>query len=64
MKCVHGQMHVAPLATALNARLPHLPFAIAQELDAGAVDVQVKGAVVALIGDLDRQGPLKSAQGV
>jgi hypothetical protein len=34
---IHGQMHLAPLAPALNAMLARLRFAIAQELDAGAV---------------------------
>jgi hypothetical protein len=31
-------MHLAPLASALNAMLAGLPFAITEELDPGAVD--------------------------
>ena len=39
----HGQMHLAPLASALNAMLARLPFAIAEKLDPGAVNEQVQG---------------------
>ncbi len=60
---MHRQMHLAPLAAALNAMHARLPFAIAQELDTGAVDEQVQGAVGSPIGDLHHQGPLASAQG-
>lgn len=38
---LHGQMHLAPLTTALNTMLAGLPFAIAQKLDSGAVNEQV-----------------------
>jgi hypothetical protein len=37
-------MHLAPLASALNTMLARLPFAIAGELDTGAVHKQVQGA--------------------
>ena len=43
--------------------LARLLFAIALELDTGAVDEQVQGAIGAPIGDLHRQGPLASVQG-
>ena len=43
--------------------LSGLPLAITEELDAGAVDEQVQGAIGAPIGDLDGQGLLPPAQG-
>jgi hypothetical protein len=46
-------MDLAPLASALNAVLVGLPFTIPEELDAGAVDEQIQGAISAPIGDLD-----------
>lgn len=60
---VHGQMDLAPLASALDAMLAHLPFAITEKLDACAVHEQVQGAIGAPIGDLDGEGLLPSAQG-
>lgn len=60
---VHGQMHLAPLATALRAMLARLPFAVAEELDPGAVDQQVQRAICAAIGNLDGQGLLPPAEG-
>ncbi len=60
---VHRQMHLAPLAAALDTVLSGLPFAIAEELDPGAVHQQVQGAISAPIRDLDGQRLLASAQG-
>ena len=72
---VHGQMDLAPRAlsaigprtmasaSALNAMLSGLPFAIAEELDPGAVHQQVQGAIGAAVGDLDGQCLLTPAQG-
>jgi hypothetical protein len=40
--CVHSQMNLAPLTSALHAVLSGLPFAVAKKLDAGAVHEQVK----------------------
>ena len=60
---IHGQMHLAPLTPALNAVLAGLPFAITEELDAGAVHQQIQGAISAPIRDLDGQRFLPSAQG-
>ena len=45
---VHGQMDVAPLASALNAMLARLPFTIAQKLEALAGSLEP----VALTGAL------------
>ena len=59
---IHDQMHLAPLAPALNTVLSGLPFAITEELDAGAVDKQVQWAISAPIRDLDGQRLLPSAQ--
>jgi len=59
---VHGQMDLAPLASAPNTVLARLPFAIAEELDPGAVDEQVQGAIGTAIGDLDGERLLPSAQ--
>lgn len=59
---VHGQMDLAPLAPALNTVLARLPFAITEELEPGAVDEQVQGAIGAAIGDLDYERLLPSAQ--
>jgi hypothetical protein len=56
-------MYLAPLTTALNAMLADLPFAIAQELDAGAVNQQVWRTVGAPAGDLDRPRFLPPTQG-
>ena len=61
--CIHGQMDLAPSASALNAVLARLPFAIAEELDAGAVHAQVQRAIGATIRDLDGERLLPSAQG-
>ncbi len=68
---IHGQMDLAPplgecphspsgqrLAASLDAMFPGLPFAIAEELDPGAVDQQVERAVSATIWDMDHQGLL------
>lgn len=60
---VHGQMDLAPLASALNTMLSGLPLAIAEELDPGAVHQQVHGAIGAPVGDLDGQCLLTPAQG-
>lgn len=43
--------------------LAGLPFAVAEELDAGAVDQKVQGARGATVRDLDGQGLLPSAEG-
>jgi hypothetical protein len=59
---VHGQMDLAPLASALHLVLASLPFAIAEEFDPGAVDQQVQRAIFAAIRDLDGQGLLPAAQ--
>jgi len=59
---VHGQMDLAPLASALHSVLAGLPFAITEELDPGAVDQQVQRAICAAIRDLDGQGLLPAAQ--
>lgn len=61
--CIHGQMNLAPLAPARGAVLAGLPFAIAKELDAGAVHQQVQRAVSPAIGDLDGQCLLTTAEG-
>jgi hypothetical protein len=66
---VHGQMHLAPLATALNAMLAGLPFvirqwfackpregAIAEELDPGAVRCPAGHCAA-----MSREGPAGSA---
>lgn len=60
---VHGQMHLAPLAAALNTMLARLPFAITKELDPGAVHQQVQRTIDASIGDLNGQGLLTPATG-
>ncbi len=60
---VHRQMDLAPLASALNTVLSGLPFAVAEELDPGAVNQQVQRAIDAPIRDLDSQRFLPSAQG-
>lgn len=60
---VHGQMNLAPLAPTLNTVLAGLPFAVAEELDAGAVHQQVQRPFGAAIWDLDGQHFLPSAQG-
>jgi len=55
-------MHLAPLAPALRPVFERLPFAIAEELDACAVDQQIQRAIRAAIRDLDGQGLLPAAQ--
>lgn len=50
---VHGQMHLAPLTTALNTVLSRLPLSIAEKLDAGAVHQQDQGAIGAPIRNLN-----------
>lgn len=60
---VHGQMDLAPLASALHPMLARLPFAITQELDTSAVHEQVERPVGTAIGDLHGQGLLPAAQG-
>jgi hypothetical protein len=60
---VHSQMDLAPLASALNAVLAHLPFPIAEELEPHAVQQQVQGAICTPMQDLDDQRLLPSAQG-
>jgi hypothetical protein len=52
---------LAPLASALDAMLARLPFAITGELDASAVHEQVQWSIGAPIRDLDSEG-LQSAQ--
>ena len=47
---VHRQMQLASLATAPNTMLARVPFAIAKEIDTGAVDERVQGAVGAPMG--------------
>ena len=59
---IHGQMHLAPLASALDTVLARLPFAIAEELDADAVHQQVQRATGPSIRDLDSQGLLPATQ--
>jgi hypothetical protein len=39
-------MHLAPLASALDAMLGGLPLAIDEELDPGAAHEQVRGALM------------------
>jgi hypothetical protein len=46
----------------MTTMLSRLPIAIAEELNCGAVDEQVKGAIDAAIRDLDDQYRLPSAQ--
>jgi hypothetical protein len=48
--------------SALHPVLASLPFAIAEELDPGAVDQQVQRAVRTAIRDLDGQGLLPAAK--
>ena len=60
---VHRQMHEAPPAAALRPMLASLPFAVAEELDAGAVHEPVERPVRTAVGDLHGQGPLPAAQG-
>ena len=55
-------MDLAPLASALNTMLSGLPFAIAEELDAGAVHQQIQGAISAPIRDQVGQRILPVAQ--
>lgn len=55
-------MDLAPPATALNATLVGLPFAIAEKVDRSAVHEQVEGAVGTAIWDLDTDGFLPTAQ--
>lgn len=52
---VHGQVHLAPLASSLNTVFARLPFAIVEELDACAVHQQVQQPFGAPIRNLDRQ---------
>ena len=61
--CVHDQMHLAPLSSALNTVLAGQPFNIPEELYAGAVHLHVLGAIGAPIRDLDGQRLLPPAQG-
>src|SRR3546814_9548466 len=56
-------MDLAPLASALRPVLANLPFAIAEELNASAVDQQVERTVGTAIRDLDGQRLLTTAQG-
>ena len=51
------------MASALNAVLTRLPFAIAEELNTGAVHEQVQRAIGATVRDLDGERLLPSAQG-
>src|SRR3546814_12431637 len=60
---IHGQMDLAPLASALRSVLANLPFAIAEELNASAVDQQVERTVGTAIRDLDGQRLLTTEQG-
>ena len=46
----------------LNAMFPGLPFTVAEELDPGAVNEQVQGAIGAPIRDLDCQCLLPPTQ--
>ena len=59
----HSQMHLAPLAAALNTVFARLPFAIAEELDALAGSLEP----VALTGSLSTsrlRGPSTRRQGI
>ena len=60
---IHGQMDLAPLASALNAMLARLPVTIAKELDALAGSLEP----VALTGSLSTSrfsGPSVRRQGI
>lgn len=59
---VHRLMHLAPLTTALNTVLANLPFAVAEELGANAVNQQVQGPFGAPLHDLDGQRLLQLAK--
>lgn len=59
---IHRQMHLAPLAAALNAMLAGLPFAVAKKLDAGAVHQKIQRPFGTAIGDLHLEGLLSAAQ--
>ncbi len=48
-------MNLAPLTSALNARLACLPFAIADGLEPGAIHEPVQGPVGTAIWDMDGQ---------
>ena len=56
-------MHLAPLAPALNTVLAGLPFTVAEELDASAVNQQVQRPIGAPIRDLDGERLLPPTQG-
>ena len=60
---VHGQINLAPLAPARPPMLASVPFAIAKELDPGAIHQQVEGAIHPAIRDLDCQALLAAAEG-
>lgn len=60
---VHRPMHLAPLASTLDAVRSARPFAITGELDPGAVRKQLQVAIGAPMRDLDGQRLLPSAQG-
>ncbi len=59
---VHGQMDLAPLASALDPMLVHLPLAVPEKLDSSAVHRQVPWTISPAEGDLDRQCFLPPAQ--
>ena len=50
---IHGQMHLAPPASALDALLARLPFADAKELGAGTVHQPVQQVIGKPAGDRD-----------
>jgi hypothetical protein len=59
---VHGQMHLAPLASALNAVRSGLPLAITEKLDPSVVHQQVQVTLGPPIRDLDYERLLPMTQ--
>jgi len=59
---VHGQMDLAPLASALNTVHARLPLAISKALDPGAIDKQVEQPVGAPIASSPFGQPVQSNQ--
>lgn len=60
---VHRQMHLAPHASLGPAMLASMPFALAPDLDPGAVDQKMQQAARAAVGQLHGQRLLTAAQG-
>lgn len=60
---IHGQMDLAPPASALHPMLARPPLSIAEKPDAGAVNQQVQGAIGAPMRHLDGERLLPTAQG-